>query len=118
MELALEGRPIVPGAAADLARDCIGDFTGRDSVEAPGWYRTQVLPGLVRAAFNFCKPKPEHVAFADDQRRGLLTQRDPMTPLLDILREDLALTGAKAVCREGFCGACMALVDGRPVVYA
>jgi aerobic carbon-monoxide dehydrogenase small subunit len=45
-----------------------------------------------------------------------LTQRDPMTPLLDILREDLALTGAKAVCREGFCGACMALMDGRPVM--
>ncbi|HXT05360.1 MAG TPA: (2Fe-2S)-binding protein [Roseiarcus sp.] len=45
-----------------------------------------------------------------------LTNRDPMTPLVDILREDLALTGAKAVCREGFCGACMVLIDGRPAV--
>jgi aerobic carbon-monoxide dehydrogenase small subunit len=45
-----------------------------------------------------------------------LTSRDPMTPLIDILREDLALTGAKAVCREGFCGACMVLLDGQPVV--
>jgi aerobic carbon-monoxide dehydrogenase small subunit len=44
-----------------------------------------------------------------------VTSRDPMTPLLDILRDDLALTGAKAVCREGFCGACMVLMDGRPV---
>jgi carbon-monoxide dehydrogenase small subunit len=43
------------------------------------------------------------------------TSRDPMTPLIDLLREDLALTGAKAVCREGFCGACMVLLDGEPV---
>jgi aerobic carbon-monoxide dehydrogenase small subunit len=45
-----------------------------------------------------------------------LSHRDPMTPLVDILREDLALTGAKTVCREGFCGACMVLMDGRPAV--
>ena len=42
------------------------------------------------------------------------SRRDPMTPLVDVLREDLALTGAKAVCREGFCGACLVLLDGRP----
>jgi aerobic carbon-monoxide dehydrogenase small subunit len=41
---------------------------------------------------------------------------DPLTPLLDILRDEFFLTGAKAVCREGFCGACMVLLDGRPVV--
>ena len=46
---------------------------------------------------------------------AFVTDRDPMTPLIDILREDLALTGAKAVCREGFCGACMVLIDGEPV---
>ena len=45
-----------------------------------------------------------------------VTGRDPLTPLLDILRDDLALTGAKAVCREGFCGACTVLMDNRPVV--
>jgi carbon-monoxide dehydrogenase small subunit len=42
--------------------------------------------------------------------------RDPLTPLLDVLRDDLALTGAKAVCREGFCGACTVLMDNRPVM--
>lgn len=41
---------------------------------------------------------------------------DPMRPLLDVLREDLALTGAKAVCREGFCGSCTVLIDGDPVM--
>ena len=45
-----------------------------------------------------------------------VTARDPLTPLLDLLRDDLALTGAKPVCREGFCGACMVLMDGRPVM--
>src|SRR3569833_96290 len=45
-----------------------------------------------------------------------ICERDPMTPLVDVLREDLALTGAKAVCREGFCGACMVLIDGAPAV--
>ncbi|MGD9862643.1 MAG: (2Fe-2S)-binding protein [Pseudodonghicola sp.] len=40
---------------------------------------------------------------------------DPRTPLLDVLRDDLRLTGAKAVCREGFCGACTVHLDGEPV---
>ena len=39
---------------------------------------------------------------------------DPLTPLVDVLRDEFFLTGAKPVCREGFCGACMILLDGRP----
>jgi aerobic carbon-monoxide dehydrogenase small subunit len=41
---------------------------------------------------------------------------DPITPLVDVLREDCHLTGAKPVCREGFCGACMVLVDSVPAL--
>ena len=40
---------------------------------------------------------------------------DPLTPLVDVLRDEFFLTGAKVVCREGFCGACIVLLDGRPV---
>src|ERR1700747_1999009 len=39
---------------------------------------------------------------------------DPVTPLVDVLREEFHLTGAKPVCREGFCGACMVLVNDKP----
>nr|ART39644.1 J212 [uncultured bacterium] len=36
--------------------------------------------------------------------------------LLDVLREQLGLTGAKRACDRGECGACTVLVDGAPMV--
>jgi aerobic-type carbon monoxide dehydrogenase small subunit (CoxS/CutS family) len=40
----------------------------------------------------------------------------PHKTLLEVLREDLALTGTKHGCELGECGCCAVLLDGRPVL--
>lgn len=37
---------------------------------------------------------------------------DPMRRLIDVLRDDLQLTGTKEGCGEGECGACVVLING------
>jgi aerobic-type carbon monoxide dehydrogenase small subunit (CoxS/CutS family) len=41
---------------------------------------------------------------------------DPATPLLYVLRNDLALNGAKFGCGLGQCGSCMVMVEGEAVL--
>ena len=40
----------------------------------------------------------------------------PYKTLLEVLREDLGLTGTKHGCELGECGACAVLIDGEPVL--
>lgn len=46
------------------------------------------------------------------EREGLRSA--PMTPLLDVLREELGVMSPKPGCRSGGCGACTVLIDGEP----
>lgn len=50
LEAELNGRRLVPAEAQRLAEASAGSFDGRDGIEAPGWYRIEVLPVLVRRA--------------------------------------------------------------------
>ena len=51
------------------------------------------------------------IAFNVNGRASTVTT-DPSRPLLEVLREDLGLTGPKYGCGEGLCGACTVLING------
>lgn len=57
---------------------------------------------------------PEFRFIVNGQERRVDTQPD--RPLLEVLREDLKLTGTKYGCGEGQCRACTVLLDGNPMI--
>ena len=62
-------------------------------------------PDLVKGHIAFvCTGEPTEIAFA------------PHKTLLELLREDMSLTGTKHGCELGECGTCAVLVDGKPVL--
>jgi nicotinate dehydrogenase subunit A len=57
---------------------------------------------------------PKYTLQVNGQSRSV-DVRDPQQPLLYVLRNELALTGAKYGCGMGQCGACTVIVDGEAV---
>jgi aerobic carbon-monoxide dehydrogenase medium subunit len=52
LEISLDGSLLSSETAFNHAGSAVGDFVGRDGIEAPGWYRVRVLPVLLRRAFQ------------------------------------------------------------------
>jgi xanthine dehydrogenase YagT iron-sulfur-binding subunit len=85
----------VLGGGAVLERAHEADAAGSAHGEAVG-------PGPVRISLNI-------------NGQAHTAQVEPRTTLLNTLRNNLDLTGAKLVCDRGSCGACTVHVDGKPV---
>jgi carbon-monoxide dehydrogenase medium subunit len=58
LEAEMTGRKLDADRAHALAAADAGSFSGREAVEAPGWYRLQVLPALVRRAVEILQAQP------------------------------------------------------------
>lgn len=64
----------------------------------------------------FLRANPEIFELTLTVNGEKITRRVPThLRLLDFLRDDLRLTGAKEVCGEGECGACTVIMDGKTV---
>lgn len=79
------------------------------------------IPKGVKAFYeevkNFIVPQKEQINLKISiNKKSYAIKADTRTTLLDLLREDLNLTGAKKGCDHGQCGACTVHIDGERVL--
>lgn len=79
------------------------------------------IPRGVKAFYeevkNFIVPQKEQLPLTVSiNKKSYAIKADTRTTLLDLLREDLSLTGAKKGCDHGQCGACTVHINGERVL--
>ena len=97
-EVAVNRRGFLSASAAAAAGGVLGGSATAEPEMAPA-----SAPGQLPVALD-----------VNGRRHQLVV--DSRRTLLDLLREDLGLTGAKKGCDHGQCGACTVLVNGRRVL--
>jgi nicotinate dehydrogenase subunit A len=76
------------------------------------------VPAILRSFGKRLQPEGAHTRMSTSLVvNGVASEvaADPDTPLLDVLRGELGLLGSRFGCGMGLCGACMVLIDGRPM---
>jgi xanthine dehydrogenase YagT iron-sulfur-binding subunit len=92
-------------------------FLADAAVVAGGVGLVPALTGTVVAQNVPTGPVPETVAVnLKVNGRVYALKLDPRTSVLEAVREQLGLTGAKKGCNQGTCGACTVHVDGQRIV--
>jgi xanthine dehydrogenase YagT iron-sulfur-binding subunit len=104
----------------DLSADRPDGWTRRDALQLAGGAVSLVVGGLPadtlateRSLENATMPTSTIELTVNGSPRRLVL--DPRISLLDVLREQLQLSGTKKGCNQGACGACTILVDGRRI---
>jgi xanthine dehydrogenase YagT iron-sulfur-binding subunit len=100
-----------PGAPADAG------LTRREFIATVGMVTSGLVIGSPATEIATPAPEPANevsVSLTVNGKKHDL-KLDPRVTLLDLLREDLRLTGTKKGCDHGQCGACTILVNGRRI---
>ncbi len=143
-EAALAGCPFTPEVLAEARENAGKEISPIDDVRSTAWYRRELAGVMLHDALTLAwerssrpiepvqlelqaiseremlAPAPLHngkheiTLFVNGSRHQLTVA--PNALLLNVLREELELTGSKYGCGIGECGACTVQLDGRPVL--
>ena len=98
----LSRRDVLKAGAASATAAVVPSLAGAQPSATPANASTAAAPVLAKVALTI-----------NGQRHQL--EVDTRTSLLDVLRENLHLTGTKKGCDHGQCGACTIMLDGRRI---